>query len=56
MNKQDFLKAMVEAGRGAMTALLNEWFGPAGTKAAEQLTTPELAEVLWGFHCCSAAA
>jgi hypothetical protein len=50
MDKATFVKAMIAVGRTAMLAKLGEWFGAPGTRAAEKMTTPELAEVMWGIH------
>lgn len=54
MDKETFEKAMIGAGREAMLAKIAEIFGPVGTRSAARLTTPALAELMWGIHRCCA--
>lgn len=48
-DKAAFTTAMLQAGRDAMVTKLTQWFGKLGATAAEDFTTEELVDVLWGF-------
>ena len=50
MEKSEFLQAMMNAGRDAMTAKLRELFDHFDDRVAATYTDNELSEVLWGFH------